>query len=95
MPDTYEILPEGHREKMRNIARAIRNFAVENRLMRIGATMSGEFSPDAYGEAQRAFSGDAMSVLERQAIMAVGINAQKQSIFIYTHKRLTRAQQKL
>jgi hypothetical protein len=74
----------------RQVAEALRLWAAEHNLLRRGAAppLASRFIPiDAI-----TMPADAVGVLERQAITAFGISDRQSRVYVYTNKRITKAQ---
>jgi hypothetical protein len=74
----------------RQVAEALRLWATEHNLLRRGAAppLASRFIPiDAI-----TMPADAVGVLERQAITAFGISDRRSRVYVYTNKRITKAQ---
>jgi hypothetical protein len=75
-------------ETTREAAQALRVWATTHNLLRRGTApvpAVGQVPPIS-------FSTEALSVLERQAITAIGINERRRKIYVYTNKKVTKSQ---
>jgi hypothetical protein len=79
------LLPDNPRQ----VAEALRKWATEHNLLRGGLTPSffTEFDTRTLP-----MSSEAASILEKQAITAFGINDKRRTVYVYTNKRMTKAQ---
>ncbi len=78
----------------REAAFAIRQLASERNLLRLGSSSVPESRSDAYQASAMAFTAEATDTLERQSVTAVGFNSKKNIVFVYTNKRVAKAQEK-
>lgn len=77
------------RHDLRSVALGIRRWAIENNLLKRGVAIEPEeVDTPLFSRAARAMSVAARTVLESQAITAIGINAPQKTIFIYTTKKV-------
>ena len=79
----------------RQIALAIRQIAADRNLLRLGGSLRINSSPDLYEASATAFNAEVTETLERQAVTAIGVNEPRNTVYIYTNRRVTKAQEKI
>lgn len=74
---------------IRNAARAVRRWAIENNLLRLGGwSETSGVDPRAIGA--MAMSDAGVEALEKQKVTAIGFNRNARKIYVYTHRPLTK-----
>ena len=86
--------PLNARVSARETAFAIRRIALERNLLRLGSSVVPETNSDIYQMSATAFTAEVTDTLERQSVTAVGFNSKSNTVFIYTSKRVAKAQEK-
>lgn len=89
------VMNDKDRKRLQEHARALRAFAMEKNLFRVGARTIENVQSDAYTRTARTFEASAMEVLEKQAITAFGINEKRNTIYVYTQRRITKKDEKI
>ena len=77
----------------KEVAVAIRQIAAERNLLRLGGAFRPSLDLEVYQQSAIAFSDEAANTLERQAVTAVGFNEAKNTVFVYTARRVTKRQE--
>jgi hypothetical protein len=74
---------------VRTVALGLRAWAIEKNLLKVGGSPMAGAAAASYGIAPVSLGGNAADLLERQAITGFGMNSARNTVFIYTSKRIT------
>ncbi len=78
----------------RSVAFALRQIAFERNLLRLGGSSSTDTNSNVYQQSASAFSEEATESFERQAVTAIGFNTKRNTVFVYTSKKVLKSQEK-